>query len=66
MSHLLVCEYKLGLSKDSEIQNCFQGAWEHIHLEHGEAHHVGVEVVQIKNLTNTGCFRKNATKVFPY
>ena len=48
-----LCEYKLGLSKDSLIKNCFQGAGEHIHLRHGEAHHVSDEVVQIKNWTNS-------------
>ena len=53
LSHLLVYEYKLELSKDSVIKNCLQGAGGHVHLGHGEAHHVGVGVVQIQKCTNS-------------
>ena len=56
MSHLLVCEYKLGLSKDSIIINHLQGAGGHVHIGNGEAHHVGVGVVQIQKCTNSSRF----------
>ena len=48
----MVCEQKLGLSKDSVITNRLQGA-DSVHSGHGEAHHVGVGVVQIKKCTNS-------------
>ena len=61
----------MGLSKDSVIKKCFQGAGGHVHLGHGEANHVGVGVVQIKKCTNSSRFLElkhtgnKIKKIFP-
>ena len=52
----MLYKYKLGLSKDSVIKNCFQCAGGHVHLGHDLAHHVGVGAVQIKKCTNSSRF----------
>ena len=42
-----------GSQRISIIKNCLQGACGHVHIGHGEAHHVGVGVVQIQKCTNS-------------